>query len=194
MEGRCWAASCSADLIRSATECVVMFVRTLTVVVALVAQSQLAHGSKQIVIAPREVQQQTEAPQQSNADGVKLMVYVDWPTKRMFVGCLSCSAADPTSIWNPASPYGWTNPKGVWRRHGFRDAVCDAHLTYPPPRVFDERWTFYYRLSADSLSRASICSLVMSRRGCSAVRALCGGQPVPVVTPSEWADVSLPRL
>jgi hypothetical protein len=168
-------------------------------VVALIAESQLAQASEPIAIGPKAAQQPPAAAQQLSADGEKLMIYVDWPTPRMFLGCLSCAASDPTSIWNPASPYGWTNRKGVWSRQGFRhidyrQSVCDVHLTYPPPRVFDEQWTFYYRLSIESLSRASICSLVMSREGCSAMRALCDGKPVPAVTPSEWTDVSLPRF
>jgi hypothetical protein len=134
------------------------------------------------------------AAHRSNAANVKLRVYSDWPAPRTFLGCLNCAATDPTSIWNPASRYGWTNPDGVWshpslRHLDYRHLVCDIPLTAPPPAVFNEYWGFYYLLSVDAVRRDSICTVNMSRQGCAAVRALCAGKPVAAVPADGWTDI-----
>lgn len=133
------------------------------------------------------------------ADSVKLKIYTDWPAPETFLGCLNCAATDPTSIWNPASRFGWTNPNGVWSRHSLRDlnyrhSVCDASSLSPPPLVFDEHWAFYYQLAVEAVSGAGICALYMSRQGCAAVRALCEGKPVPAPQTIRWTDVAIPRF
>jgi hypothetical protein len=131
------------------------------------------------------------------ADRVELRIFTNWPAPQTFLGCLNCAASDPTSIWNPASRFGWNNPDGLWSRRSLRDinnrhAVCDASTMSPPPLVFDERHTFYYRLSAESVSDQGICALYMSRAGCAAVRALCDNKPVPDPQSIRWTDV-IPR-
>ena len=74
------------------------------------------------------------AAHRSNAANVKLQIYTNWPSPRTFLGCLNCAATDPTSIWNPTSRYGWSNPDGVWaqpalRHANYRRLVCDMPLT-----------------------------------------------------------------
>jgi hypothetical protein len=119
-----------------------------------------------------------DAGARSNAADVKLLVYSNWPHPRVFLGCLNCAATDPTSVWNPTSRYGWTNPTGLWRRSGpyrnpdNRNSACN-NPAVRPPAVFDQLWSFYYTLSIDPFRRGSICSPGMSHQGCAAVVALC---------------------
>ena len=135
------------------------------------------------------------AARRSNSADVKLQVYSNWPHPQTFLGCLNCAATDPTSIWNPTSRYGWTNPDGVWSRPSlrhlnYRHLVCDIPLTAPPPAVVDEYWGFYYVLTVDAAQRNSICAVNMSRQGCAAMRALCAGSPVTAVPTVGWTDVA----
>lgn len=129
----------------------------------------------------------------TNAANVKLQIYSTWPKPRTFLGCLNCAATDTTSIWNPTSQYGWTNPDGVWSRPAqrhldYRHLVCDLPLTAPPPAVFDEYWGFHYVLTVDAVQRDSICTARMSQQGCAVVQALCTGRPVAAVPPGAWTD------
>ena len=132
----------------------------------------------------------------SNAADVKLQIYTNWPSSRTFLGCLNCAPTDPTSIWNPTSRYGWSNPDGVWaqpalRHADYRHLVCDMPLTAPPPSVLDEYNGFYYVLSVDAVRRNSICSVNMSREGCAAVQALCAGKAAGAVSPRGWTDINV---
>ena len=136
------------------------------------------------------------AAHRSNAANVRLQIYTNWPSSRTFLGCLNCAATDPTSIWNPTSRYGWSNPNGVWaqralRHANYRHLVCDMPLTAPPPAVLDEYNGFYYVLSIDAVRRNSICTVRMSREGCEAVRALCAGTTAAPVSPGGWTDTDV---
>jgi hypothetical protein len=134
------------------------------------------------------------AAHRSNASNVKLQIYSNWPSSRTYLGCLNCAATDPNSIWNRTSRYGWTNPDGIWsqpalRHANYRRLVCDMPLTAPPPAVLDDYNGFYYVLTIDAVRRNSICSLEMSRQGCAAVQALCGGKTAADVSAAGWTDI-----
>jgi hypothetical protein len=136
------------------------------------------------------------AAERSNEGKVQLQIYSNWPDARTFLGCLNCAADDPTSIWNPASTYGWANPDGVWSRPSlrhvsYRHLVCDTPLTAPSPTVLDQYHSFYYLLTVDALKANGICAPGMSRRGCDAVRALCEGKPAAAVSTDEWTDIAV---
>jgi hypothetical protein len=129
----------------------------------------------------------------SGANDVKLEVYSNWPNSRTYLGCLNCRSSDPTSIWNPASRYGWSNPTGVWSGRAFRHAnyrrlVCDMPPSTPQPAVLDEHYTFYYVLSIDAVRRESICAMTKSRQGCAVIRALCAGTPMTAISTGGLAD------
>jgi hypothetical protein len=137
------------------------------------------------------------AAHRSNSNNVKLQIYSNWPDPRTLLGCLNCAAIDPTSIWNPTSRYGWSNPNGVWSRPAFRNInyrhlVCDVTPRASPPAVFDQLWSFYYVLNVDATRRGGICALNMSQQGCAAVRALCAGSSVAAAPTVGWTDVVVP--
>jgi hypothetical protein len=129
----------------------------------------------------------------SNAANVKLQIYSNWPSPRTFLGCFNCAPTDPTSVWNPASRYGWTNPDGVWSRPALRHAdyrhlVCDMPLTAAPPAVFDQYDGFYYVLTVDAVRRSSVCALGGSRDACGLMRKLCARLAAGAAVPPDGAD------
>ena len=50
------------------------------------------------------------------------------PEQEDFLGCLTCDAAEPFSIWNPASDYGSPDhPHSIWNRSGRYGSVDSPH-------------------------------------------------------------------
>ncbi len=50
------------------------------------------------------------------------------PEQQDFLGCLTCDAAEPYSIWNPESDYGSpTHPSSIWNRRGRYGSVASPH-------------------------------------------------------------------
>ena len=66
------------------------------------------------------------------------------PEWRDFLGCVTCRASNPYSIWNPDSEYGSpTDPNSIWNRRGEygsgRGASSPWHPNPQPPPVVVDR-------------------------------------------------------
>lgn len=95
-----------------------------------------------------------------------------------FLGCLSCSATDLSSVWNEISKYGWGNGFGVWNSFGSyknpfgAQSACNEYGNDPPVLV-DNTGQFYGYLTLNAYKNGSVCSPSGSERVCQALKVMC---------------------
>lgn len=119
-----------------------------------------------------------QAPMGGAAATAKLLLF-GGQSHREFLGCLTCSEFESTSVWNEISIYGWANEIGKWSRIGpYRSSVsmysaCND-ISIDPPIIVDRSGIYYGRLSVNELASDGTCGISGNARICNAVRAMCG--------------------
>lgn len=95
-----------------------------------------------------------------------------------FLGCLNCGDADPASVWNDGSKYGWGNDYGVWNEYGQYGgeygsySACNEYTSNPPVLV-DRQGNSYGYLSVNEYKSGSVCGVTGDEQICQALKVMC---------------------
>ena len=95
-----------------------------------------------------------------------------------FLGCLTCSEYDSSSVWSQYGRYSFQNGYGVWNKYGQHAnrystySACNQYSTNAPALV-DRAGNFYGRLSVNRYASDSVCGPSGNQQICTALRVMC---------------------